>query len=42
MQMAMTSNKSIDMDVVAAGFVRLCTAGHFRRYAARGRHVESS
>ena len=25
------SNKSIDTDVIAAGFARLCAAGHFRR-----------
>jgi hypothetical protein len=27
----MRSNKSIDTDVIAAGFACLCAAGHFRR-----------
>jgi hypothetical protein len=34
----MRPNRSIDTDVLSAGFARLLAAGHFRRYAA-GRSV---
>jgi hypothetical protein len=31
---SLVPNKSIDTDVLSAGFARLLAAGHFRRYAS--------
>ena len=31
----MRHNRSIDTDVLSAGFARLLSAGHLRRYASR-------
>ena len=35
-------NKSIDTDVLSAGFARLLSAGHLQRYAALNRKPDSA